>query len=102
MDRSDPWVWTLDPRNHSFQRWPVLGRLAGGPLAAEQGQEANALLQEVHQPAVPIQAIVEKNDSVGQESIPKESFFSTMACIGTAGWWTSGSRARTGSPCADF
>src|SRR5258705_2460237 len=42
MDGFDPWVWALGPRNHSLQRWAVLGRLGGGGLAAEQGQEFHA------------------------------------------------------------
>src|SRR2546428_842287 len=42
LKRMIPWVKSPYPRNHSFQRWPVLGRLAGGPLAAEQGQEVHA------------------------------------------------------------
>src|SRR6267378_1823630 len=42
MDRPDPWVWIFDPRNHSLERWAVLGRLDAGRLAAAQGREFNA------------------------------------------------------------
>src|SRR6267143_4184605 len=42
MDRCDPWVWIRDPRNHSPQRWAVLGWLDARGLAAEQRQKFHA------------------------------------------------------------
>src|SRR5467141_251699 len=42
MNKSNPWVWIFDPRNHSLERWAVLGRLDAGRLAATQGREFNA------------------------------------------------------------
>jgi hypothetical protein len=55
--------------------YPVLEveiRHADFPVKSAHGFPVLALLQQVHQPAVPIQPIVQENDSVRQESIPKD------------------------------